>query len=69
MSIIGKLLHMLRVTKINSSIHEYVVYSHPVSIYAIYNSASNIDERIRLIQIGVDLVNHSTLSLQTVEEP
>ena len=37
--------------------NEYAVNSNPISIYQIYLGTSNIDERLRLIQIGVDEFN------------
>lgn len=36
--------------------NQYVVYSPAVSVYDIYNAASNMEERVRLIKLGTDLV-------------
>lgn len=37
--------------------NEYAVRGNPISIYQIYLGTSNIEERLRLIQIGVDEFN------------
>lgn len=37
--------------------NEYVVHSLPLSIYNMYHASINIDERIRLVKLGSDVIN------------
>lgn len=51
--------------------YEFIIKCPPISIYDIYNATTNIEERLRLIQVGVDEVQkqlNSTSYSQTAPE-
>jgi predicted acylesterase/phospholipase RssA len=51
--------------------YEFIIKCPPISIYDIYNATTNIEERLRLIQVGVDEVqtwSSSTSYSQTAQE-
>jgi NTE family protein len=47
---------LLIINKTSSIPNEYVVYSEPTSLYSMSNLLSNMEERIRLINFGVEMV-------------
>jgi NTE family protein len=59
--IFNKFIKMVLKRNTVSIKNEYRVSSSPLSIFNIHNATSNMDERIRLIQLGCDLVIHRSL--------
>ena len=55
--IINKLIGILLKTDRKKLAIEYIIYSPAMSMYDIYNIVSSMDERNRLINIGVESVN------------
>jgi len=49
---------LLIINKTSSIPNEYVVYSDPTSLYSMSNVMSNTEERIKLINVGVEMVNN-----------
>jgi len=47
--------NLLIINKTSSIPNEYIVYSDPTSLYSMSNLLSNMEERIRLINLGVEM--------------
>jgi hypothetical protein len=51
-------IKLLVLNKTTSIINEYVVYSEPTSLYSMSIILSNMEERIRLINLGIEMVKN-----------
>lgn len=57
MVIFNKIMKMVLKQDGRTIKNEYVVHSLPLSIYNMYHASINIDERIRLVKLGSDVIN------------
>lgn len=61
MVIFNKIMKMVLKQNVISIKNEYLVNSLPLSIYNMYHASINIDERIRLVKLGSDLITNQSI--------